>query len=159
VVVNPFLVFDEYMGGEHGKEPVSNKDGDMAVEDFTGWCVLNSNANDGATKMKNGFSGSEAASSKPISRVRLFLNICASYLKAKRNNQGNGRQAQGYIYEEPFGPFTDSKGTEEFPRFDFPGPSIVQQSTSNDCGLAVVANSMAVVNHLEHVPFATSSME
>ena len=121
---------------------------------------MNSNANDMPDKMKqNGFSGSVATNIKALYGVRLFLNICASYLKAKSNNEGDGRQEQGYAYKEPFGPFTESKGTEEFPRFDFQGPSIVQQTTSYDCGFAVVANSMAVVKHLEHVQFVKSNME
>ena len=108
---------------------------------------------------QNGFQGTVFTKNKASYGVRLFLNICASYLKAKKKNEGDGRQQNNFVYEEPFGRFTESKGTEEFPQFDYLCPSIVQQSTSFDCGLAVVANSMAFVKHLKHVKFMKSNME
>jgi hypothetical protein len=56
------------------------------------------------------------------------------------------------------GSFTDSKGTERFPWLDYQCLSIVWQSTSFDCALAVVANSMAFVKHLKKVKFMKSNM-
>jgi hypothetical protein len=138
VVVNPLLVFDQYMS--EGKE--NNSD------NFVGWCVLNSTQRV-AEMEEHGFQGSFFTKNKATYGVLLFLNICASYLKAKRRNKGDIRQAMELDYEEPFGKWQETKGTEEFPWFDFQCPSIIQQSTSHDCGLAVVANSMAFVKKLK----------
>ena len=156
VVINPFLVFDQHLA--EGKDD-SDKHGALGDEDFAGWCVLNSNGNL-EEREQNGFQGTVFTKNKASYGVRLFLNICASYLKAKKKNEGDGRQQNNFVYEEPFGRFTESKGsTEEFPQFDYLCPSIVQQSTSFDCGLAVVANSMDFVKHLKHVKFMKSNME
>jgi hypothetical protein len=104
--------------------------------------------------------------------VRLFLNICASYLKVKKSigreekindyqeiNEADEEWEVKFVYEEPFGSFTTNLGTEEFPCFNFPFPSIIRQTNSFDCGLAVVANSMAFVKHLESVSFEKSQMK
>jgi hypothetical protein len=81
------------------------------------------------------------------------------YLKAKKQNEKDGMHPNLFDYEEPFGRYTESLGTEEFARFDFGTPSFTGQSTSYDCGLALVANSMAFVKHLEKVDFMRSNME
>jgi hypothetical protein len=90
--------------------------------------------------------------------VRLFLNICASHLKARSTHEGEGRMAiTDYI--SPFGEYTSPHGTEVFPRFDYDYPSIIRQSNGFDCGLAVIANSMAFVKQLMNVKFTKSNME
>jgi hypothetical protein len=77
----------------------------------------------------------------------------------KTKNEGEGKLRFHYHYPEPFGTFTDSCGTEEFPQFDFDCPSIIRQnSNAYDCGLAVVANSMGFVKHLKSVKFRKSDM-
>ena len=83
----------------------------------------------------------------------MFLNICASYLKAKRRQQGTIELE----YEEPFGEWQESISSEEFHWFDFQCPSIVSQPNSHDCGLAVVANSMAFFKQLKAKPFMKSN--
>jgi hypothetical protein len=50
-------------------------------------------------------------------------------------------------------------GTEGFAWFDFGTPSIIALSTSFDCHLTLVANSMAFVKCLEKVEFRRSNME
>jgi len=149
VVVNPFLVFDQYLAegkDDHGRHGV------LGDEDFVGWCVFNSNGRSNERE-QDGFQGTMYTNNKASYGVWLFLNICASYLKAKKKNEGDGRQADSFQLEEPFGPFTESNGTEGFPWFDYDCPSILQQSNSFDCGLAAVANSMAFVKHLKDLKF------
>ena len=87
--------------------------------------------------------------------VCLFLNVCASYLKAqgKKNEGIITTEEQSFQYDEPFGPYTEYKGTEGFPRFDFDDPNILSQSNCYDCGLAVVANSMAFVKAAKKIEF------
>jgi hypothetical protein len=88
--------------------------------------------------------------------VHLFLDICVSYLKEKKSiegeekinddqaiNKGDEKQEVKFSsYEEPFGYFMTNLGTEDFPHLNFPFPSIIRQTNSFDCGLAVVANSI-----------------
>ena len=90
--------------------------------------------------------------------MQLFLNICASYLKAQKRTEDRHEDKNSFTYEEPFGSYHDSRGMEEFPRFDFQFPSIIQQSNGYDCGLAVVANTMAIIKHLRDVKFMRSHM-
>ena len=115
--------------GKSGKEKVSSGD------DFVGWCVLNSTARQ-SEKKQHGFLGTIHTKNAAWFGVQLFLNICASYLKAKRK-----KGPMELDYEEPFGKWQETKGTDEFPRFDFQCPSILSQPNAHDCGLAVVANS------------------
>jgi hypothetical protein len=149
-------VFDQYLAAEGNDN--CDKHGVWGDEDFAGWCVLNTNSIQ-AEREENGFKGTWFTKNKASYGVRLFLNICASYLKAKRRNKGDIRQAMELDYEEPFGKLQETKGTEEFPWFDFQCPSIIQQSTSHDCGLAVVANSMAFFKHLKGKQFMKSNMK
>jgi hypothetical protein len=163
VVINPFLVFDRYSAEEKQNEVVINQDTsgnqDMSSdEDFFGWCVINSNPTP-SERQENGLQGTMYTKNKASYGVRLFLNICASYLKAKKNNEGDGRQPNSFHYEEPFGRFDECKGTQSFPRFDYKCPSILQQSNSSDCGLAVVANSMAFVKHSKDLKFMKANLE
>jgi hypothetical protein len=155
VVVNPFLVFDQYLA--EGKDNVTEQK-NKAQDEFCGWCVLNSTARVNE-KEKNGFQGTLHTKNNASYGVRLFLNICASYLKHKKQSRGDESQQHNYDYEEPFGGFTQDVGTEEFPRFDYDGPAILWQSTQYDCGLAVVANSMAFVNHLKGKQFLKLNMK
>jgi hypothetical protein len=120
---------------------------------------LNSNANFDTDIEHNGFQGTVGTKNKASYGVRLFLNICASYLLSKKGNEGEGKLTFHYHYPEPFGIFTESFGTEEFPRFDFQCPSIIRQNNAYDCGLAVVANSMGFVNHLKSVKFRKTHMK
>ena len=133
--------------GKSGKEKVSSGD------DFVGWCVLNSTARQ-SEKKQHGFQGTIHTRNIAWYGVRLFLNICASYLKARFKN-GPAELA----YDEPFGNWEENKGTEEFPRFDFQCPSILSQPNAHDCGLAVVANSMALVKHLKGKQFLKTNMQ
>jgi hypothetical protein len=142
VVINPFLAFDQYLA--EGRDE-SDRHGALGDEDFVGWCVFNSNAILDERE-QDGFQGTMYTKNRASFGVWLFLDICASYLKAKKKNEGDGREQNNFVYEEPFGRFTESKGTEEFPWFDYECPSIVQQSMSFNCGLAVVANCMAFSN-------------
>ena len=81
--------------------------------------------------------------------LRLFLNVCASYLKGRAmNNEGLLTEEHSFWYEEPFGPYTEYRGTVGFPQFDLVVPSILSQLNSCDCGLAVVANSMALLHQM-----------
>jgi hypothetical protein len=105
-----------------------------------------------------GLQGTCFTKDNPSYGVRLFLNICSSYLKAKNENDGNGPKADKFSYQEPFGPFQDSKGTDEFPHFDYKSPSILFQSNNNDCGLAAIANSMAFIIHNKDKWFIKSNM-
>jgi hypothetical protein len=118
VVINPFLVFDQYLAegkDDHGRH------GAWGDEDFVGWCVFNSNTRQ-EEREQDGFQGTMYTKNKASYGVQLFLNICALYLKAKKKNEGDGRQQDSFHYEEPFGPFTESNGTEGFPQFDYDCP-------------------------------------
>jgi hypothetical protein len=150
VVVNPFLVFDHYLVGRMGTMG--------GEDDFVGWCVFNSNPRQDE-ESENGFHGPIFTKNKASYGVRLFLNICASYLKAKKQNKCDGRKKKSFEIDSPFDLFMESKGTEGFPRFDFKCPSILGQSNTFDCGLAAVANTMAFVNHSKKVPFMKANME
>ena len=155
VVVNALLVFDPYLN--KGKED-SGRNGVLGDEDFAGWCVLNSTERS-KEKQQHGFQGTLHTRNNDAYGVRLFLNICASYLKAKMENKGEGRQQNKFHYEEPFGAFTEKLGTEEFPQFNYDCPTILQQLTVYDCGLAVVANSMAFVKHSKKLKFMKANMK
>jgi hypothetical protein len=133
--------------GKSGKKKVCSGD------DFVGWCVLNSTARQ-SEKKQHGFQGTIHTRNVACYGVRLFLNICASYLKARFKN-GPAELA----YDEPFGNWEENKGSEEFPRFDFQCPSILSQPNAHDCGLAVVANSMALVKHLKGKQFLKTNMQ
>jgi hypothetical protein len=73
----------------------------LADEEFTGWCVLNSTERQNERE-QHGFQGTSftSARNKASYAVRLFLNICASYLKAKKNNEGDGRKASNFFGEQ-----------------------------------------------------------
>jgi hypothetical protein len=149
------LVFDHYLG--EGKDD-GGRTGVLGDDDFVGWCVFNSNPRQ-QDESGNGLQGTMFTKNKASYGVRLFLNICASYLKAKKQHKGDGRQKDNFHYDSPFGSFMEEKGTEGFPRFDYKCPSILGQSNAFNCGLAAVANSMAFVNHSKNVPFMKTNME
>jgi hypothetical protein len=115
VVISPFLVFDQYLAeGKYGH----GRHGASGDDDFVGWCVFNSKRRS-KEREQDGFQGTIYTKSDASYGVQLFLNICASYLKAKKKNEGDGRQGDSFQYEDPFGPFTESNGTEGFPQFDY----------------------------------------
>jgi hypothetical protein len=92
VVVNPFLVFDPYL--DKGKED-GGRNGVLGDEDFAGWCVLSSTARQDE-RNQHGFQGTLYTQNNAANGVWLFLNICASYLKAKKENKGDGRQQNNF---------------------------------------------------------------
>ena len=147
VVVNPGLVLDKFL---HDVVDLNHED------DVCGWCVLNFNAIYDTDMEENGFQGTVGTKNKASYGVHLFLNICASYLLSKKGNEGEGKQTFRYHHPEPFGIFTESFGTEEFPQFDFQCPSIIRQ---NNAYVAVVANSMGFVEHLKSVKFRKTHMK
>ena len=149
VAVNPFLISDAYLAGGKNKSYVSMAEQKKDTsEDFVGFCVLNSTQRPAERKAR-GFQVTYHTKYDAAYGVRLFLNICASYLKAKRKQQGTIELE----YEEPFGEWQESMGCEGFRWFDFYCPSIVSQPNSHDCGLAVVANITVLIKRLKEVPF------
>jgi hypothetical protein len=94
--------------------------------------------------------------------VCLFLIICASFIKFKKDNEGD---AQGlddlhvFQYEQPFGDYQDKISTTNFPRIDLLSPSIIAQNNGFNCGLAAVANSMAFVKHYKDVLFTKANLK
>jgi hypothetical protein len=116
---------------------------------MAGWCVMNSNPS-AVNVEDSGFQGTAFTKNKATFGVCLFLNICASFIKIKKDNDG---VAQGlddlhvFQYEQPFGNYQDEMGTTNFPRIDSQSPSIIAQNNGFDCGLAPVANSMSFVKH------------
>jgi hypothetical protein len=68
--------------------------------------------------------------------------------------EGNAGDSTLLPYKEPFGEYSvDDDEMNDFPRMYYPFPSIIQQQNSNDCGLCVIANSMAFVLHLRDITF------
>jgi hypothetical protein len=156
VVINPFLVFDQYNVPSKGKDAVVLDD-----EDFAGWCILDS-LHRGPPNLLDfqGLHGTMGNRYKAKYGVRLFLNICASYLKARAmRNEGLLTEEDCFPYEEPFGPYTEYRGTVGFPRLDIVAPSILSQSNSWDCGIAVVANSMAFIKCFKKAKFVKGNMK
>jgi hypothetical protein len=87
--------------------------------------------------------------------VRLFLNICASFIKFKKDNEGDVQALDDlhvFQYEEPFGDY-------QFPRIDLPSPSIIEQNNGFNCGLAAIANSMAFVKHYKDFLFTKGNLK
>ena len=77
MVVNPFLVYDQYLLDE-GKDTVLLG----GEEDFVGWCILDSLRSDAKRTDTKGLQGTPGTTNFADYGVRLFLNVCASYLKA-----------------------------------------------------------------------------
>lgn len=92
---------------------------------------------------------------KIISSVRLFLNVCASYIGAINMPNQEGRT---YDYLEPFGHCRNTKGSTKFSRLDFESPSILKQQDAFNCGIACVANAVGFVRHFKKTDFALSDM-
>jgi hypothetical protein len=151
VLINPFLVLDHYVaeGMKSTDNPLSLGDDDK----IAGWCLLNSNPANNLEKAHAGFKGTFYTKNNKKYGLRLFLNICASYLIAKKENDGDGRRSTDFTYQEPFGDWQETKGTVDFPRVDYKCPSIIEQSNNFDCGLATVANSVAFIKHLKNAKF------
>jgi hypothetical protein len=152
VVVNPNLVFGRYLNNE---EYVDNKKGCVGEDEISGWCVLDSLH---GVCNENGLKGTLDTTLEEPYGFRLFLNMCSSILKDMKQKKGDG-STTNIAYEEPFGSYKDCDGTAQFPRFDFACSSIIKQSTTYDCGLAAVANSMAFVKQLQDVKFSPLTMK
>jgi hypothetical protein len=147
-------VFDQYLA--RGKDNSAEQKA-KAEEEFCGWCVLNSTERHDESE-QHGLQGTRHTRNNPSYGVQLFLNVCASYLKDKKENKGDEMQQHKFHYDEPFGSYTEVLGTEEFPQFDYDCPTILWQLTQYDCGLAIVANSMAFVKCSMGKHFLKSNM-
>jgi hypothetical protein len=96
VVINPFLVYDQ----------------DLDSDEMAGWCVLNSaNSEQDKQHHESGLQGTCFTKNKADYGVRLFLNICASYIKSKNAVEGGELQGDSFDYQEPYGHYNDTKGT------------------------------------------------
>jgi hypothetical protein len=155
VVINPFLVV------EVNKKTGAAYNSDLCNDNeiMSGWCFMNSNLS-AVSVEDSGFQRMAFTKNKATFGVQLFLKICASFIKFKKDNKGD---AQGlddmhvFQYEEPFGNYQDEIGTTNSPRIDLHSPSIIAQNNGFDCGLAAVANSMAFVKHFKDVLFTTKA--
>jgi flagellar assembly factor FliW len=80
VVINPFLVVDQYLPKVKDAYDLHRAEGEE--DDFVGRCVLNSN---GSTKEReeNGLQGTQFTTNQASYGVWFFLNLCASYLNPK----------------------------------------------------------------------------
>jgi hypothetical protein len=147
IVINPWVISDPFIN--KGKGNVSDFD------EVSGWLVLDSNHSHYKEKTQDGFQSSLHTKGCASAGVRLFLNICASYQKYECDKlEGNAGDSTLLPYKEPFGEYcVDDDEMNDFPRMYYPFPSIIQQQNSNDCGLCVIANSMAFVLHLREIPF------
>jgi hypothetical protein len=157
VVINPFLVVDV------NKRTGAAYNSDLCDDDeiMAGWCVMNSNPSVGSVE-DSGFQGTAFTKNKATFGVRLFLNICASFIKFKKDNEGDVQALDDlhvFQYEEPFGDYQDEMGTNNFPRIDLPSPTIIEQNNGFDCGLAAVANSMAFVKHHKDFLFTKGNLK
>jgi hypothetical protein len=88
VVINPFLVVEV-----NKKTGASYDDSDLCNDDeiMAGWlCVMNSNPS-AVNVEDSGFQGTAFTKNKATFGVRLFLNICASFIKFKKDNKGDAQ--------------------------------------------------------------------
>jgi hypothetical protein len=100
VVINPFCVV------EVNKKTGAIYDSDLCNNDeiVTGWCVMNSNPS-AENVEDSGFQGMAFTKNKVTFEVHLFLNICASFIKFKKDNDGVAQgldDLQVFQYEQPF---------------------------------------------------------
>jgi hypothetical protein len=159
-----FVIDGADLAGE-AKHDQDNSDNDSDDPDdcseICGWCVLNSNPRiDKRQKPDDsGFQGTVTSNLKASYGIHLFLNICASYMKCKRQNEVDGIQKKKFVYEEPYGATDLTIGTDTFARLDFTTPNIIYQQNTFDCGVATVANSMAFILHLKNARFTISNLE
>jgi hypothetical protein len=146
VVVNAFVVHERHLRSDdelyiHELDLSESNNDDMA-----GWCVFNSSMNTkGKRDEKLGLQSTMWTKENASYAVRLFLNICSSYLKAKVDNDGNGEEDKKFAYKEPFGHYNETRGIPEFSHLDYDSPSILFQTNGNDCGFAAIANAMAFI--------------
>jgi hypothetical protein len=80
VVINPFIVIAV------NKKTGAVYDSDLCNDDelMAGWCVMNSNPSAGNVQ-DSGFQGTAFTKNKASFGVRIFLNICASYIKFRKD--------------------------------------------------------------------------
>jgi hypothetical protein len=162
--VNPFLISDPFLKGD--VEFASSLDDDSkddADVHLCGWCVFDSMSGNSQEKTDQWFHGTFYTQLDPSLGVRLFLNICTSYLKSRKSDENNEGEADEFKYEEPFGDYSASdvvhpEVTEIF-CLDYTSPNIILQQNSNDCGFASVANAIAFVLQMKTVPFTFSNLE
>jgi hypothetical protein len=105
VVINPFLVVDA------NKRTGAAYDSDLCSDDeiMAGWCVMNSNPST-VNVEDSGFQGTAFTKNKATLGVRLFLNICASFIKFKKDNEGDAQgldDSHVFQYKQPFGDYQD----------------------------------------------------
>jgi hypothetical protein len=157
VVINPFLVVDV------NKRTGAAYNSDLCDDDeiMSGWCVMSSNPS-AVSVEDSGFQGTAFTKNKAIFGVRLFFNICASFIKFKKDNEGDTQALDDlhvFQYEQPFGDYQDKIGTTNFPRIDLLSPSIIAQNNGFNCGLAAAANSMAFLKHYKDVLFTKANLK
>jgi hypothetical protein len=161
VVVNPFLTSGPFLKGDD--ESADNDSDEDSDRDLCGWCVFDSLSSHSEEKSVEGFHGTFHTKLHPSLGVRLFLNICASYLKFRKSQEKNEVEADDceLEYEEPFGNYSSDEQfpAEYFFRLDYTSPNIILQQNSHDCGFACVANAMAFVLHMRSVRFSCSNLE
>ena len=112
----------------------------------------------GGKRDKDGLKGTVGDTNDDVvCSVRFFLNLCASYIHAINSPDQRGTK---YKYQDHFfGNCQKTKGTKQFPRFDFETPSILSQDDGWNCGLATVANALAFVHHFEEADFVLSDFK
>jgi hypothetical protein len=160
VVVNPFLTSGPFLKGDD--ESADYDLPDDSDQDLCGWCLFDSlSSNDSDDKSSDGFHGTFYTTFPTSLGVRLFLNICASYLKLRKSEENYEGEADEYEfeYEEPFGDYSSDTLNPNFIHLDYTSPNIILQQNSHDCGFASVANAIAFVLHTRSVRFSFSNLE
>jgi hypothetical protein len=147
VVVNPLLVYQKGKPGSTSQADESDA--------FAGWCLFDSLS---TTKTSTGLIDTTSCESHPYHGIHYFLNVCASYLYSQEQSVQIGSTQHKFDYQEPFGGWSSSEPSKEFPRFDYNDPSILGQRDTFNCGFACVANAFAFVKHLKDVSLETSTM-
>ena len=150
VVVNPSVI---YLKGQQRKE--TNENSGM----FAGWTVFDSTRWRRCNKKDDGLMKTTDSTFNATSGIPFFLNFCATYLYSKENYENRNKPKLSLKLKKPFGPSESTQPSENFPRFDYSIPSILQQNDTFNCGFAAVANAFAFVKHLQNVPFDNDNMK
>jgi hypothetical protein len=79
---------------------------------MAGWCVMNSIPS-AVNVEDSGFQGTVFTKNKATFGVHLFLNICASFIKFKKDDKGDAQRLDDlhvFQYEQPFSNYQDEMG-------------------------------------------------
>jgi hypothetical protein len=154
VVVNPSLLYNSV----HKSKTIQPGQ----TDNFCGFSVFDSMAmskQDLPEAKAKGLIPTSNAKYRISYGVHLFLNFCASYLYSiNKGETSDGLPQITFAFEQPFGLWYSSGGTNEFPHFDYNFPSILCQHDQINCGFACVANAFAFVKHLKDINFSTTLM-